>query len=84
MLAIEMLAMRNAFSTLKLVIGFCGSEFSMGRYLAQSWWICHCVPWVELVMTPSYKKNEIVGELKLVSKNNSSRVFPHPLDVSPK
>ncbi len=25
-----------------------GSQFSMGRYLAQSWWICHCVPWVEL------------------------------------
>jgi hypothetical protein len=19
-----------------------------GRYLARFWWICHCVPWVEL------------------------------------
>jgi hypothetical protein len=35
-------------------------------------------------MMPSYKKSEIVGKLKLVSKNNSSPVFPHPLDVSAK
>jgi hypothetical protein len=48
MLGIEMHGMRNAFSTLEVVIGFCGSQFSMGKYLAQSWWICHCVPWVEL------------------------------------
>jgi hypothetical protein len=61
MLAIEMLAMRNAFSTLKLVIGFCGSQFSMGRYLAQSWWICHCVPWVEL---HTKKKKRFTHELE--------------------
>jgi hypothetical protein len=39
---------------------------------------------LHLVMMPSYKKSEIVGKLKLVSKNNSSPVFPHPLDLSPK
>jgi hypothetical protein len=62
MLAIEMLAMRNAFSTLKLVIGFCGSKFSMGRYLAQSWWIYHCVPWVEL--NTKKKKKKCTHELE--------------------